>query len=302
MYCAVWGGALLVRVFVMPRSKVPHARSASPTAQSAFLDTVLSFVKWSQGRADLATTLECLALHVGAEAASLSRWERAKDTSRIAGVFDQGHDPLTPALSRSFAKPMFRDFIDSVKPGTAVLLSDALDNRGPSDPNLEAWMFKRGVVEIASICVNAGNGVRDIIEFHFTKPLPKQWEQDQEAFSAMLFNVFQGRQRGLMIQALLRTASANRQNRPCIDESDLLSPENPAQLTRSEWRVCALIANGLSRDGVAKELAVKPGTLRTHMRNIYAKTGYERFHELALRLVSPREQRNLGMVEQGQAA
>ena len=276
--------------------------SASFKAHGGFLETLLLFVKWSQGRLDLETTLEGIASYIGAEAASLSRWESSKLSVRVAGVCDPSNGTLVPRLSRSFARSIYGKYIDSIKPGSSLLLSEALHDAEIEDPELEGWMYKRGIIEIACICLSAENGVRDILEFHFTRPVPKHWFEQQHMISTMLFDVFQGRQRGLMMQALLRHAGANRRNAPDTPDRPLLGPENPAGLTRSEWRVCALIANGLSRDGIARELNVKPGTVRTHLRNICAKTGYERFHELALRLVSVPEQKGLGLIDQGQAA
>ena len=291
----------MVRVKVMSRALT--ARSPIDIkGNSAFLETLLLFVKWSQGRLDLETTLEGIASYVGAEAASLSRWESSRSTVRVAGVFDPSKGTLVPRLSRSFARSIYGNYIDSIKPGSALLLSEALDDAKIEDPELERWMFKRDIVEIACICLSAENGTRDILEFHFTRPVPRHWYEQQHTISTMLFDVFQGRQRGLMMQALLRNAGTNRRNDFDAENRPLLGPENPVGLTRCEWRVCALIANGLSRDGIARELNVKPGTVRTHLRNIYAKTGYERFHELALRLVSVSEQQSLGLFDQGQAA
>lgn len=286
----------------MPRANISGAQSASRPVPRNFLDTLLVFVKWSQGRVDLDSTLHHLAEFIGADAVALARWDKSKETARLAGVHDMVNAPMAPRLSQSFAAAALGSYIDSMKPGTSLTLSETHDYKCVADPDLERWMFKRGVIEVACICLNSDNGVRDILEIHFARSVPKLWDAEQENMSKMLHDVFQGRQRGLMMKSLLRTNATVRRTLDTVEDQPLLAADNPAGLTRSEWRVCALIANGLSRDGVAEELAVKPGTLRTHLRNIYAKTGYERFHELALRLVTTKERASLGLMDQEKAA
>ena len=284
----------------MPRANFSGAHSASRPVKDNFLDTLLVFVKWSQGRTDLGSTLQCLAEYIGADAIALTRWD--KNSARLAGFADDRSDPLSPRLTQSYAPAVLGGYIDSIKPGTAITLSDTHENRSVSDPALERWMFNRCVIEVACICVAAEGGTRDIVEIHFARSVPKLWDDEQEMMSRMMHDVYQGRKRGLVMQQLLRTNATVRRTAKATMDKPLLAVENPARLTRSEWRVCALIANGLSREGIAEEMAVKPGTLRTHLRNIYAKTGYERFHELALRLVSTKERESLGIVDQEVAA
>ena len=268
-------------------------------SQNAWLDTLLVFVKWTQGRADLEASLASLAQYLGADAACLSRRDRSRSEVRVACIVDSNTDSRVPRLEQSFAAAKYGKYIDSLKLGAATLLAEVTDNEDVMDPELEKWIFKRGIRDIASICLSSEGGIRDILEFHFSKPVPNKWFLEHSTISRMLVEVFEGRRRGLMTQALLSDAGRCKK---VPNGASLLDLDNPASLTRSEWKVCFLIANGLSRDGVANELSVKSATIRTHLRSIYAKTGCERFHELALRLVSAREQNNLCSNDVGMAA
>ena len=48
---------------------------------------------------------------------------------------------------------------------------------------------------------------------------------------------------------------------------------NPARLTRSEFRLCMLVQEGGLPDKVADVLQISKSTFRSHLRSIYSKTG-----------------------------
>jgi DNA-binding CsgD family transcriptional regulator len=62
--------------------------------------------------------------------------------------------------------------------------------------------------------------------------------------------------------------------------------DNPAKLSRAEYRVCILLAKGLSNERLLAELDVSYSTLRTHLRSIYAKTETSSRSELLYHLIS----------------
>ena len=84
-------------------------------------------------------------------------------------------------------------------------------------------------------------------------------------------------------QTLLKSAA--KQAAPLIG-SPILSADNPARLSRSEYRVCLLLRHGQSPDQMLAELGIKESTLRTHLSNLYAKTGARNLAELTFQLVS----------------
>jgi ATP/maltotriose-dependent transcriptional regulator MalT len=59
----------------------------------------------------------------------------------------------------------------------------------------------------------------------------------------------------------------------------VLLPENHGHdagaraLTRREWEVMRLVAQGRSNSEIARELWVAPSTVRKHLENIYGKLG-----------------------------
>lgn len=54
---------------------------------------------------------------------------------------------------------------------------------------------------------------------------------------------------------------------------NILSIDNPCGLTRSETRVCYALKEGMSPTKIADDFGIGIATVRTHLSNIYAKTG-----------------------------
>ena len=66
--------------------------------------------------------------------------------------------------------------------------------------------------------------------------------------------------------------------------SDILGFQNPARLSRAEFRVCLLLAEGASNAGICAALSLSESTVRSHVRTICIKTGAADREELVARL------------------
>ena len=104
--------------------------------------------------------------------------------------------------------------------------------------------------------------------------------------AAMAIPVWAMRRAGLVINtitALQKVAEA----RPAEDEvisGCILSARNPAGLTPTEFRVALALRDGHSPAVIGENLSMAMPTVRTHLRNLYAKTGLRGMHELTHRL------------------
>ena len=96
--------------------------------------------------------------------------------------------------------------------------------------------------------------------------------------AAPLRHIWASRQRGL-VETILNGTQAQ--------TSTALSAANPHGLTRAESTVAALVADGLRAKAIAQKLGCSVPTVRTHLRNLYAKTGAEGLVEL-VRLLNTR--------------
>ncbi len=64
----------------------------------------------------------------------------------------------------------------------------------------------------------------------------------------------------------------------------ILDVENPAGLSRSEYRICCLIQEGLAAKNIANQLNIQESTVRSHLHSIFSKTETSGQMELLHRL------------------
>ncbi|NHX28236.1 helix-turn-helix transcriptional regulator, partial [Escherichia coli] len=66
----------------------------------------------------------------------------------------------------------------------------------------------------------------------------------------------------------------------------ILDAANPLGLTRSEFRICSLVREGMLVREIARKLAVQEATVRSHLRSVFMKTGTSCHVELLHRLAT----------------
>jgi DNA-binding CsgD family transcriptional regulator len=218
---------------------------------------------------------------------------------RPVAIFDSAKCVRVRRLTRSYAQEVVGETLDLHRAGAVTFFSDTEHTKWTCDPSLSLWMEKRSVCEIAILHLSKGKRDRDVIELHFSKPLSKAKKLAILALTECLARIYATRRPGFIVGAISRE---NTTPRSAVELGDILilSAENPAGLTRMEYRVCALVGRGLATKTVASELAISINTVRTHLRRIYSKTGYANYYELSHRLVSLSER--IGMLDTQQRA
>lgn len=107
-------------------------------------------------------------------------------------------------------------------------------------------------------------------------------------FGAMAAPIWAGRRSGLVIAAITQLQDLVRNAAvvatPEIPAGRLLSAENPAGLTPAEFRVAICLKEGLKPLAISERLEISMPTVRTHLRNIYAKTGLDGMSAVVHRL------------------
>jgi DNA-binding NarL/FixJ family response regulator len=58
--------------------------------------------------------------------------------------------------------------------------------------------------------------------------------------------------------------------------------QSRSELTPRESQVLTLVEQGLTNGEIARELGIRPGTVKIHMRHLYEKTGMRGRYHLAL--------------------
>ncbi len=225
-------------------------------------------------------TLGDVADAVGASAAALSRVDRDNGTARAMTWDRLDRASTLPALARSFALSVTGTYIKGVRPGTIWLQSMV---ECDEDPALSKFQTRRRFTDLAVIPLGVSDNSVDFIEFHFTDRLGPDQNTLLNLMVSTLCKTWTNRRAGLMSELMLaRTETGSHSNLL----APILSMDNPAGLSRAEYRVCLLLARGLSNQRLREELKVKDATLRTHLSNIYAKSQVSGRSELLYQLLS----------------
>ncbi len=155
--------------------------------------------------------------------------------------------------------------------------------RDPSS-TLSGIQRARGWNEIAIIPLLQTAKHLDVLEFHFASNSSNRHQLLLNMLAGTLSDTWQRRRPGLLTEAMLARAAKEEESSNAL--IPLLSAENPSRLSRAEFRVCLLLSQGLSNEKVVEELEISLATLRTHLRNIYAKTGALGHSDLLYKLLN----------------
>lgn len=253
------------------------------TIQSAEIGLIAPMARWCEclhGCAPFREALEAIAKAIGAEAAAVCRVSAA-DGARSGSLFFDGQPAGTGAkrLAQSFAHAVLGTYLGKAKPG--MIWYKSMSGR-LEEPALEQFHQSRGLTDLAVIPLVSGSGTTDVLEFHFARQPGPMQQALLNMVAGTFVRTWSNRAPGLYMEACLN----NRRARAAAPDAPLLSMENPAQLSRAEYRVCVLLSKGQTAKRVESQLGISKSTLRTHLRNIYAKTGAGNMTELVYRLVS----------------
>ena len=102
-------------------------------------------------------------------------------------------------------------------------------------------------------------------------------------FGAIAKPIWAGRHPGLARKAIAELTTVPEDDRPAVADA-ILSDANPAGLTPAERRIAMALRDGLSPAQIGTILQIAMPTVRTHLRNIYNKTGLRGMHEVCHRL------------------
>jgi DNA-binding CsgD family transcriptional regulator len=237
----------------------------------------------------LAQALERLADGVGAKAAAISRHHhRTEERPRQVAVFGGGFDV---SLTKPFCHHVLCYRFGRARVGSAWFLGEMLDDPTwvPSY-DLDGWLNASEAREIAVIPMASTPQHTDYIEFPFDEPFSRSAQHAFEALVPTIQRSWAGRKPGLVARATAdgRALLAHRSETtgPTVWTTSILGMDNPAGLSRAEFRVCLLLSRGLSVKAVSEDLNLSENTIRSHLRAIYSKTETASLPELIYLIMS----------------
>lgn len=261
-------------------------------SRATIVGAIESWCEALHGNVSLARAVRDLAVGLGADAALLVRTHSSDGRpSRIAA-----YDRLTAAetarpLNQSYADMAFGPEMRRPRPASVWLTSLI---GGPPCAVLSEFQAHRRFGDFGTMILAASGSVRDHLELHFRAETSRELQLMLSEVVPTMARTWANRQVGLVTRTVInhRMAQHMRPSRPT--QGPVLGYANPYRLSRAEFRVCVLLSRGHSVQSVCTELSLADATVRTHLRNIYAKTETGGLAGLVFLLLSPDQGRRFG--------
>lgn len=260
---------------------VPNRPESRRAGEIGMIGAIAQWCESLQGRAPLRDAMDMLAESAGVEAIAITRATR-DENGEVNSLFfeDTSKASRDAPLDRSYAKAVLGPYFRQPRAGS-VWFKTLTDIE--ADPRLESFHRRRRLTELAIIPLSVEDKATMFLELHFSAHRGTGQHALINMCAPTLADTWSRRKPGLMTELILKR---NRPNPTALAEVPVLSADNPAGLSRAEFRVCLLLSAGLSAKLVCSRLGISESTLRTHLRSIYAKTDTHSQSELLFVLLS----------------
>jgi DNA-binding CsgD family transcriptional regulator len=237
-----------------------------------------------RGEISLEAAMAELLSAAGAEAGMIVRSRHSDGHRQRIAVYDRRAGSPWP-LHGSFGQQIFGHHLNYARRAT-VWVQSAHDPVAPEA--LADFQAARSLRDFAVLVLSSGPTERDDIELHFRQVVEPARLAALATALGVLSRNWAGRKTGLAQKSINDPRIAHL--RPKAKPADILDVANPARLSRAEFRVCLQLSRGLSVRGVCESLNLTEATVRSHLRNIYAKSETASLAELVYLLMDGRRQ------------
>ncbi|MBV1902477.1 MAG: helix-turn-helix transcriptional regulator [Marinosulfonomonas sp.] len=252
------------------------------------MDAIASWCEALYGTVSLEQAVANLVQGLGAEAGMLVRTNMNENRAIRVATHDAKILTTGLPLSATFADGQFGAHLKKPRTATIWLGSNHAERSVVTpDPALGNWQAGRGMKEFAVLILASGPITRDHIELHFRQPLAPPAQTTLSTVLPSMARTWASRQVGLITRTVINHRLPSPSDMRVAPAKPPLAIGNPAHLSRAEFRVCLLLSRGLSVAGVCSELSLAETTVRSHLRNIYAKTETSSLAELIFCLIGP---------------
>lgn len=205
------------------------------------------------------------------EAYSVALFRLSADTPLpIASAIRPSEADPAPKSSGALLRYLRETRFGALETGSIWRLSVLRAEPGFLDsPAGQEWQARPDIIEVSIIILEAAEGRIDAFEMVFDVAPKRSDDLPSVLVTSALAYAWSMRSPGL-ISRLTRTRA--RPIVPISGMNNILGQGNPRGLSRAELRVCQLLAAGDKAKDIAEVLGVSITTVRTHLRNIYAKT------------------------------
>lgn len=253
------------QVLPFPEASDLHQRIARSFALITDWTAALS------GRFALDDVMAILTRQVGARNITLYRLtlDKVRPISTCAQAFGRHPEELS---SGSVARYIRDTHPDRLAPGSIWRVKDLQREPGfAATPAAREWGQRTEICEVSLVVLEASEDHLDVFEMIFDNAPRTHPDLPVSIVTQAMADAWSARAPGLIGSKINAYGRSRRRNAPAAD-SAILGSANPCGLTRSELRVAQLLGTGTKAKEIATELRLSVPTVRTHLRNIYAKT------------------------------
>lgn len=259
-----------------------HSRLATSNVK-----VVVQWVEALHGQGEIAEVLRELVGLVGAKSALLARLVNHDQAKRIAAADVTAGKLPSPPPPQSCSKLVLRENLRTARPGSIWRMSDVCFLPGFDT----AAIHDRGLRDVVVLVLGQKTDEVDVLEFHFHND-PRDHDANLLSILGPEFsNTWVRRTPGCVQHAMahLRLVKDGAARGAILP---ILHPNNPSGLSRSEYRICVMIGDGMKVKTIAEALSVCETTVRSHLTSIFSKTNTSGQVELIHRLMEPSSQTN----------
>lgn len=160
----------------------------------------------------------------------------------------------------------------SLEPGSVWLLKDIAEGAGfESSPAAREWAGRPDILQVCLVVLEVSEDQADFIEMTFDTPPRPSPELPVSIVTQALADAWSLRSPGLVAR-VIRNYGRSRGPAETDSRGNILGADNPFALSRAEVRVAHLLLAGAKPKEIAEALKVSIPTVRSHLRNLYAKT------------------------------
>ena len=236
-------------------------------------DAIADWTNSLNGNGELDVSIAKLATLIKADCSVLIRKSFHEEKPRIIARHDIGSGKFLNRPAKSHADLVLGDNMRGAKVASLWKLSEnqGLESGSPFGRS-DLSKAGSGLAEVVVLTLQVNSNRADFLEFHFLKP-PLQHNLDLLVMLAeTLANTWKQRLPSIISRKFKRTHLKSISGESCSGEISILDIDNPAKLSRSEYRICALLKEGMTVSKIAQTLPICEATVRSHLSSIFSKT------------------------------
>lgn len=223
------------------------------------------------GNAPLGDVIDVLTRLLSARNISFYRFKDDRAV-HIAASARQGESFGPEKSVGTLAKYLRATRNEAIVPGTILKLSELRQEEAFAQSDAaDEWDACTKIIDVALVVLADRPDQLDVFEIMYDRAPVTSPEVPSTLVMMALAEAWSLRAPGLITRIIL---SNLRSRAPAVQAaaSSILSSNNPCGLSRAEQRVCQLLVTGQKAKDIGETLRLTVPTVRTHLRNIYAKT------------------------------